>query len=67
MHHRLLAQDICIDSDGVPHLVEFNIRAYSVWLFQFTSGPALGEYTDEIIDYCSKRMSNVRKVFVEPF
>lgn len=67
VHHRLLAQDICIDSDGVPHLVEFNIRAYSVWLFQFTSGPALGEYTDEIIDYCSKRMSNVRKVFVEPF
>lgn len=67
VHHRLLAQDICIDADGIPRLLEFNIRAYSVWLFQFTSGPALGEYTDEIIEYCSAHIKNIRKVFVEPF
>lgn len=67
MHHRLVAQDICLQSNGEPCLVEFNIRAFSVWLFQFTVGPALGKYTDEIIDYCSKHKKEVRKVFVEPF
>lgn len=67
MHHRLVAQDICLQANGEPCLVEFNIRAFSVWLFQFTIGPALGKYTDEIIDYCAKRKKEVRKVFVEPF
>lgn len=67
VHHRLVALDICIEADGTPRLVEFNIRAYSVWLFQFTSGTALGTYADEIIDYCSRKAQGVRKVFVEPF
>ncbi len=67
LHHRLVAQDICLQANGEPCLVEFNIRAYSTWLFQFTSGSAFGEYTDEIIDYCSKHKNEVRKVFVEPF
>lgn len=67
VHHRLLAQDICIEADGTPRLVEFNIRAFSVWLFQFTSGPAFGKYADEIIEYCSHHLGDVNKVFVEPF
>lgn len=66
-HHRLLAQDIAIQANGEPCLVEFNIRAFSVWLFQFTSGNAFGEYTDEIIDYCAKNKKFVQKVFVELF
>ncbi len=53
-HHRLLALDIMIDKSGSPRLIEFNCVAYSMWLFQFTMGPALGEYTDEIIEYCFK-------------
>lgn len=67
LHHRLVAQDICLQANGEPCLVEFNIRAFSIWLFQFTIGPALGKYTDEIIDYCAKHKKEVRKVFVEPF
>lgn len=67
MHHRLIAQDICLQANGEPCLVEFNIRAFTPWLFQFTTGPAFAEYTDEIIDYCAKHKKNVRKVFVEPF
>lgn len=51
-HHRLLALDIMLDKAGNPHLIEFNCKAYSMWLFQFTTGGALGDYTDEIIEYC---------------
>lgn len=53
-HHRLLALDIALKVDGTPVLIEYNIDGYSMWLFQFTTGPAFGEYTEEIIDYCSK-------------
>lgn len=67
LHARLLAQDICIEENGEPKLVEFNIGAFSAWLFQFTSGTAFGEYTQEIIDYCKTRKENISKVFVEPF
>ena len=67
LHHRLVAQDICIQANGEPRLVEFNISAFSVWLFQFTSGSALGKYTDEIIEYCSAHKNEVKKVFVEAF
>ena len=51
-HHRLLALDIVLDKNNKPHLIEFNIIGYSAWLFQFTTGPALGKYTDEILEYC---------------
>lgn len=51
-HHRLLALDIMLDKDGNPRLIEFKCKSYSMWLFQFTTGGALGDYTDEIIEYC---------------
>lgn len=55
-HCRLLALDLMIDNNGNPRLVEFNVEYYSMWLFQFTVGPAFGEYTDEIIDYCKGKL-----------
>ena len=61
-HHRLLALDIMIDKSGTPRLIEFNCEAYSMWLFQFTMGSALGEYTDEIIEYCKNNMNMAQKV-----
>lgn len=67
LHHRLIAQDICIEADGTPRLVEFNIKAFSVWLFQFTNSPALGSYSEEIIEYCKQRINEIRKVVIEPF
>ena len=51
-HHHLLALDIMLDKEGNPRLIEFNCKAYSMWLFQFTTGGAFGDYTDEIIEYC---------------
>lgn len=61
-HHRLLALDIMIDKSGNPRLIEFNCVAYSMWLFQFTMGPALGEYTDEIIEYCKNNIDKAEKL-----
>lgn len=51
-HHRLLALDIMLDKEGNPRLIEFNCKSYSMWLFQFTTGGAFSEYTDEVIEYC---------------
>lgn len=56
-HHRLLALDLMIDINGNPHVVEFNVEYYSIWFFQFSSGPAFGKYTDEIIEYCKTRLA----------
>ena len=53
-HMRLLSLDIMIDKSGTPRLIEFNCNSYGVWAPQFTLGPAFGEYTDEIIEYCKK-------------
>ena len=61
-HHRLLALDIMIDSLGQPRLIEFNCEAYSMWLFQFTTGAAFGEYTNEIIEYCKNKLTQAQKI-----
>lgn len=61
-HHRLLALDIMVDKSGTPRLIEFNCDSYSMWLFQFTSGPAFGEYTDEIIEYCRDNIQSAEKI-----
>ena len=51
-HHRLLALDLTVDKDGTPLLIEYNLGGFSYWLFEFTNQKPLGEFTDEIIDYC---------------
>jgi len=61
-HHRLLALDIMIDKNGNPRLVEFNVEYYSMWFFQFTIGSAFGKYTDEIIDFCSKKRKSLEYI-----
>lgn len=66
-HARLVAQDICLQDNGEPCLIEFNLRAFAPWVFQFVSGSVFGKYTDEIINYCVQNRKNVKKVFVEPF
>lgn len=51
-HHRLLALDITVSSNGTPLLIEYNIGGFSYWLFEFTNQKPLGEFTDEIINFC---------------
>ena len=54
VHHRLLALDIALDVDEQPLLVEANVESFGAWVFQFTSGPVFGAWTQEIFDYCYK-------------
>lgn len=63
-HQRLLALDVMLDENNNPVLLEYNIRAFSVWLFQFTNGTGFGDFTDEIIEYCKKHKREATRVSV---
>ena len=63
-HQRLLALDIILDENSEPVLLEYNIRAFSVWLFQFTSGVGFGNFTDEIIEYCRLHKKEATRISV---
>ena len=53
IHHRLLAMDISVNEEGNPVLIEYNLGGFSYWLFEFTNQKPLGDFTDEIIEFCS--------------
>lgn len=59
---RLFALDISINHEGKPILLEYNLTGFNPALFQFTIGPAFGEYTDEIIEYCKSRLAKRERV-----
>lgn len=63
-HQRLFALDIMLDEDNNPVLLEYNIRAFSIWLFQFTNGAGFGDFTDEIIDYCKEHKKEATRITV---
>lgn len=50
-HNRTLDLDVMLDEDNSPRLIEYNVDACSTWLYQFSTGPVFGEFTDEVIDY----------------
>lgn len=52
IHHRLFAFDICLNADGIPMLIEYNLDSFSYWLFMFTGQKPLGNYTEEIMEFC---------------
>ena len=53
-HMHLIALDIALTEDGRPKLLEYNLSYYSSWLFQFTTGPCFGPWTDEILQYAKE-------------
>ena len=55
-HNRTLDLDVMIDSEGNPKIVEFNVDMCSPWLYQFTTGPVYGEYTEEVIEHIEKQL-----------
>lgn len=62
LHHRLLALDIVLDKNDKPHLIEFNVEGFSAWLFQFTTGSAFGNLTDEILGYCKNKQKELEDI-----
>lgn len=59
-YHRLLALDVVLDKNGHPKLIEFNVSAFSSWLFPFVGQVPFGSWTKEIIDYCSVKKHSQR-------
>jgi hypothetical protein len=64
-HARLVALDVVLDESNNPKLLEYNIGGFSLWLFQFTTGTAFGEWTDEIIEYVKEHKNEASRVHVE--
>lgn len=63
-HQRLVALDIMLDDKDEPVLIEYNIRAFGIWAFQFTNGSGFGKYTDEVIEYCREHIDEATRIFV---
>ena len=61
-NQRLFALDVVLRNDGKPCMLEYNLTGFSPWLFQYTVGPAFGDYTDEIIEYCKSRLNKRERV-----
>lgn len=47
---KLIGWDLCVDADNEIELVEIN--AFNPGVFQAATGPAFGDYTEEILEYC---------------
>lgn len=58
---RLIAFDIMLDSENKPKLIEYNIGGFSTWLPQWTGQCVLGEYQEEIIEYCAQNKNKALK------
>ena len=63
-HMHLFSLDVMINENNEPLLIEYNLQGFGVRGYQFTSGPALGEFTDEIINYCREHRDMATRVFI---
>ena len=61
-YSRLLGLDLCLDSKGEVRLIEVNNLNNEINFFQMANGPLFGEFTEEIISYCS---SNKRSFLID--
>lgn len=64
LHQHLVALDVMLNEEEEPILIEYNIRGFSVWLFQFTNGVGFGKYTNEIIEYCTEHRNEATRISV---
>ena len=55
-HHRLIAFDMTITNEMKPILIEFNVESYNYGPFMYINQPPLGQFTDEIIEYCKNEL-----------
>lgn len=59
-HMNLFANDIAIDENGNPKLIEVNTTRFTCWLYQYHGNSVFGKYTDELIEYCVKNQEKIR-------
>ncbi|MBE0673393.1 MAG: hypothetical protein IH591_01905 [Bacteroidales bacterium] len=54
-HARLLGLDICLDDKGKVRLIEVNCVNNEINFFQIPHGPLFGDFTGEVVEWCSGR------------
>ena len=62
-YHRLLALDVVVGQGGTPKILEYNVSYFGSWPFPFVGQTPFGKFTDEIIEYCSKKRKGLRRVW----
>lgn len=62
-HMSLFALDIVLDNNNVPKLIEVNTSSFTDYFLQLTEGPVFGNYTDDVISYCSDQKDNLSVSF----
>lgn len=49
-HFRLISWDFTVDKEGIPVLIEPNLREGAIGIHQLNNGPLFGDLTEEILD-----------------
>lgn len=58
-HMSLFANDVAIDENGNPKLIEVNTTDFSYWFYQLTGQAFFGDQTDSVIEYCLAEQSHL--------
>ena len=58
-YHRLMGFDFCVDNNDNIRLMEINTLNIGCINQQMNTGPLFGDYTEEIIEYCSTHKKSV--------
>lgn len=66
-HMSLFANDIAIDENGNPKLIEINTTDFSYWLYQFNGKAVFGEHTDSVIEYTKKEQSRLKAAIIQKY
>ncbi len=59
---RLIGFDFCVDEKDRIRLIEINNYDVGVDILQQCNGPLFGQFTDEIIEFCSKNKKSFRYI-----
>ena len=63
-HMKLFANDVAIDIDGNPKLIEVNTTDFSYMFYQVSGTPVFGKYTDELISFCLKENKKIKQTSI---
>ncbi|MDY7394081.1 sugar-transfer associated ATP-grasp domain-containing protein [Aureibaculum sp. 2210JD6-5] len=53
-HFKLISWDLAIDNLDETVLIEYNVMGQGVDAYEYTNGPFFGEFTEEVLKYCSQ-------------
>lgn len=61
IYARIIGLDVCLDKDGCWRAIEINTEGHSIRFAQYGGEPFLGEFTEEVIEFCVRNHWTLRK------